>query len=119
MNTSGVRACDSDPQMLPWALCTLALLPPQSSILRGAMEWFVPSLDEGVRRRLRARFGKEINPWLDEVPAVLATIRERWGLKFGTLIPQGSMSVVIRCDTADGRSAVLKIAPDRERLGTE
>jgi streptomycin 6-kinase len=83
------------------------------------MDWFVPSLDEGVRRRLRARFGKEIDPWLDDVPAVLATIRERWALKFGTLIPQGSMSVVIRCDTADGRSAVLKIAPDRERLGTE
>ena len=29
------------------------------------------------------------------------------------------MSVAIRCHTADGRSAVLKIAPDRERLGTE
>ena len=42
---------------------------------------------------------------------------ERWGLEFGALIPRGSMSVIIRCDTADGRSAVLKIAPDRQRLG--
>lgn len=32
--------------------------------------------------------------------------------EFGALIPRGSMSVVVRCDTADGRSAVLKIAPD-------
>jgi streptomycin 6-kinase len=83
------------------------------------MERFVPGLDEEVRRRLRARFGSEVDPWLGEVPAVLAMLGERWRLEFGSLIPHGSMSVIIRCDTADGHSAVLKIAPDRERLGME
>jgi len=79
----------------------------------------VPSVDERARRRLRARFGNEIDPRLEELPALLAALGERWGLEFGPLIPQGSMSVVIRCDTADGRSAVLKVAPDRARLGME
>src|SRR5206468_7540211 len=44
---------------------------------------------------------------------------DRWRLRFGALIPQGSMSVVIRCDTADGHRAVLKIAPDRDRIRRE
>jgi streptomycin 6-kinase len=65
------------------------------------------------------RFGAEIDSWLGEVPAVLAMLGERWGLEFGALIPRGSMSVVVRCETTDGRSAVLKIAPDRERLRLE
>jgi streptomycin 6-kinase len=79
----------------------------------------VPNLDESVRRRLRVRFGDEIEPWLDEAPTVLGTLAERWGLEFGALIPHGSMSVIVRCDTTDGRSAVLKITPDRDRLGRE
>src|SRR6266511_4572646 len=98
---------------------TLGLPLADSSILRGDMNWSIPGLDESVHRRLRVRFGEEIDPWLDEAPAVLAMLGERWGLKFGVLIPQGSMSVIIRCETADGRSAVLKIAPDCERLGME
>src|SRR5437870_2415098 len=91
----------------------------RSSRLRGAMHVSVPDFDEGLRRRLRARFGEEIDPWLDEVPTVLARLGDRWRLRFGALIPQGSMSVVIRCDTADGHRAVLKIAPDRDRIRRE
>jgi streptomycin 6-kinase len=79
----------------------------------------VPNLDESVRRRLRVRFGDEIEPWLDEAPTVLGMLAERWGLEFGALIPHGSMSVILRCNTADGRSAVLKITPNRDRLGRE
>src|SRR4051812_37977331 len=62
-----------------------------------AMERFVPGIDEGVRRRLRARFGAAIDPWLDEAAVVLAMLGERWKLEFGALIPHGSMSVIIRC----------------------
>jgi streptomycin 6-kinase len=65
------------------------------------------------------RFGDDIDAWLDEAPTVLGTLADRWGLEFGALIPHGSMSVIIRCDTSDGRSAVLKITPDRERLERE
>jgi streptomycin 6-kinase len=79
----------------------------------------VPPLDEQSRRRLRVRFGEAVDPWLDEVPGVLTTLGERWGLEFGALVPHGSMSVIVRCTTADGRAAVLKTSPDRERLGRE
>jgi streptomycin 6-kinase len=41
------------------------------------------------------------------------------GVEWGTLIQRGSMAVVIRCQTEDGRAAVLKVSPDRERLALE
>jgi streptomycin 6-kinase len=77
-----------------------------------------PRIDDAVRRRLTARFGAEVGTWFDELPAVLSALAERWQLEFGSLIPQGSMSVVIRCH-ADGRPAVLKVSPDRKRLANE
>jgi streptomycin 6-kinase len=79
----------------------------------------VPSVDDGVRRRLTARFGVEVEAWFEELPSVLSALAERWELDFDTLIPRGSMSVVVRCRLADGRSAVLKISPDRPRLANE
>jgi streptomycin 6-kinase len=76
----------------------------------------IPILDHGVRRRLTARFGAQIESWFDELPDVLGALAERWHLEWGSLIPRGSMSVVIRCARADGGSAVLKVSPDRVRL---
>jgi streptomycin 6-kinase len=38
---------------------------------------------------------------------------------FDSLIPRGSMSVVIRCRMSSGRPAVLKVSPDRARLANE
>src|SRR3954452_9941353 len=78
-----------------------------------------PKIDNGARHRLIKRFGQEIGPWLDELPAVLTALGERWQLQFGPLIPRGSMSVVIRCQLNDGRPAVLKASPDRTRLSNE
>jgi streptomycin 6-kinase len=40
-------------------------------------------------------------------------------VEFDSLIPRGSMSVVIRCRMTDGRPAVLKVSPDRTRLANE
>jgi streptomycin 6-kinase len=40
-------------------------------------------------------------------------------VEFDSLIPRGSMSVVIRCRMIDGRPAVLKLSPDRTRLANE
>lgn len=40
-------------------------------------------------------------------------------MEFDSLIPRGSMSVVIRCRMTGGRSAVLKLSPDRARLANE
>jgi streptomycin 6-kinase len=79
----------------------------------------IPILDDALRERLRARFGDEIGSWLDELPDVLGALAERWHVEWGPLIPRGSMSVVIRCGVPDGRSAVLKVSPDRARLANE
>src|SRR5438093_4862173 len=79
----------------------------------------VPELDEEVRQRLRRRFGSAIEAWFDALPAVLDDLAERWGIEWDALIQRGSMSVVIRCRTAEGRPAVLKATPERERVAHE
>jgi streptomycin 6-kinase len=79
----------------------------------------VPELDEELRLRLGRRFGSAIDAWFDALPAVLDDLAERWKIEWGTLIQRGSMSVVIRCRTADGRPAVLKASPERERVAQE
>src|SRR4051794_24914612 len=76
-------------------------------------------VDEGAQRRLRSRFGDGIEPWLTDAPDVLRRLGRRWGLRFTGPVPYGSMSVVVRCRTADGRHAVLKLAPDVARLARE
>jgi streptomycin 6-kinase len=78
-----------------------------------------PIIDHDARRRLVARFGSDAEPWFDELPALLARLRDSWGVSFGDAIPRGSVSVVFRCSTADGRAAVLKTTPDRQRLSLE
>lgn len=79
----------------------------------------IPRIDDGVRRRLTERFGAEVGVWFDELPGVLSALAERWQVEFGSLIPRGSMSVVIRCRVGDGRPAILKVSPDRTRLANE
>jgi streptomycin 6-kinase len=79
----------------------------------------VPELDKELRLRLGRRFGSAIDAWFDALPGVLGDLAERWDIAWGTLIQRGSMSVVIRCKTADGRPAVLKASPDCERIAHE
>ena len=76
----------------------------------------VPELDTQLRRRLGRRFGAEVERWLDELPPVLSELAERWQVELGSLIQRGSISVVIRCRTAQGRPAVLKVSPERRRI---
>src|SRR5438874_3500762 len=78
-----------------------------------------PNLDHGLRRRLVARFGGDVESWLDELPPVLATLADCWQVELGSLIPLGHMSVIGWCRTADGTPAVLKVCYDRERLANE
>src|SRR5438132_2580512 len=78
----------------------------------------VPRLDE-ARQRLVRRFGDGVQSWLEELPGRLLVLRERWSLVPDSVIPKGSMSVVIRCRTPQGQRAVLKISPDRERVAKE
>ena len=79
----------------------------------------VPELDDELRRRLGRRFGTAIDAWFDDLPLVLSDLAGRWDIEWDTLIQRGSMSVVIRCRTADGRPAVLKASPDRDRVAHE
>jgi len=79
----------------------------------------VPGLDDEVRQRLVRRFGDGVQSWLEELPGRLLVLRERWSLEFDSVIPKGSMSVVIRSRTRQGQRAVLKISPDRERVAKE
>ena len=79
----------------------------------------VPRLDEQLRQRLVRRFGDGVQSWLEELPGRLLVLRECWSLELDSVIPKGSMSVVIRCRTAPGQRAVLKISPDRERVAKE
>jgi streptomycin 6-kinase len=79
----------------------------------------VPELDDELRRRLGRRFGPMIETWLDELPPLLVDLSERWQLDLESLIQRGSISVVMRCRTAEGRHAVLKVGPDRRRLREE
>src|SRR4030081_872359 len=78
----------------------------------------LPRLDE-ARPRLVRRFGDGVQSWLEELPGRLLVLRKRWSLELDSVIPKGSMSVVIRCRTAQGQRAVLKISPDRERVAKE
>jgi len=68
----------------------------------------LPSLDE-ARHRLARRFGDGVQSWMDELPNRLIVLRERWNLELDSVIPKGSMSVVLRCRTGQGQRAVLKI----------
>jgi streptomycin 6-kinase len=83
------------------------------------MDPALPSIDAGTRRRLTARFGGDVEAWFDRLPGLLTGLAQRWQLELGPPIPRGSMSVVLHCQMADGRPAVLKASPDRRRLAYE
>lgn len=79
----------------------------------------LPTVDDATRRRLRARFGQPVDAWFETLPHVLSGLRERWRIALGSIVPEGTMSVVLRCRTAEGQRAVLKVSPDRDRLANE
>jgi streptomycin 6-kinase len=72
-----------------------------------------PALD-ATRGRLLARFGAQVAPWWDRLPAAVAELAERWHLVVGDAVGRGNTSLVLRCRRADGRPAVLKLTPDAE-----
>lgn len=76
-------------------------------------------IDPGLRKRLTGRFGSAAEAWLGDLPALLASVAERWPVEIGSPIPRGTVSAVFRCRLDDGRGAVLKASPDRQRLETE
>jgi streptomycin 6-kinase len=74
---------------------------------------------EATRGRLLARFGTLVEPWWARVPAILTELADRWDLVIGDAVGRGSTSLVIRCQSADGRPAVLKLVPDANVVAGE
>ncbi len=79
--------------------------------------------DFGVNsERLNAlvlRFGPDVVGWWEAVPALVGRLAERWGLTLGEPYDGGASSVAIRCTTADGVAAVLKVTPDAAFLASQ
>ena len=58
------------------------------------------------------RFGDTVTSWCDGLPALLASLAERWRLELGAPFLVGNSSTAFRCVRADGIPAVLKLRPD-------
>jgi streptomycin 6-kinase len=72
----------------------------------------VMGVPEDVRARLIRRFGDAVTSWCDGLPALLASLAERWRLELGAPFLVGNSSTAFRCVRADGTPAVLKLSPE-------
>lgn len=76
-------------------------------------------LPEAARRRALAE-GDRGQAWLDDLPQVLARLVSQWGLRAAEMLDGGSEALAVAGKLADGRAAVIKIAPPwAELLGAE
>jgi len=57
--------------------------------------------------------------WLDELPALLATLAERWGLTVGRPYPDATEAFVAPAECADGTPAVLKVLVPRHHAAAD
>ena len=76
-------------------------------------------LSDRTAERLRQRFGPDVQPWLDGVPALVERLAVRWGLAVVARMSTGNTSVTYRCRRSDGSLAYLKLTPDDEVFATE
>jgi streptomycin 6-kinase len=68
-----------------------------------------------ARARLVRRFGEDVNEWVDQLPARVADLAERWHLEeVGEPYPTGNSSIAIRCG-----AGVLKLSPQVEFLAEQ
>jgi alpha-beta hydrolase superfamily lysophospholipase len=69
-------------------------------------------LPDGVRRKASA-LGDAGQRWIDDLDQVVAQLEAEWQLRVGATLGGGSGGYVASAVTADGTSAVLKVAiPD-------
>ncbi|MBP2331111.1 streptomycin 6-kinase [Kibdelosporangium banguiense] len=64
-----------------------------------------------ARARLVRRFGEDVNAWVDQLPARIADLADRWHLQVGEPYPTGNSSIAIRCG-----AGVLKLSPQEDFL---
>jgi streptomycin 6-kinase len=69
---------------------------------------------EDLTAHLIRRLDDPVTSWRDGLPALLASLAERWRLELGApfLVGNRNRSAVFRCVRADGMPAVLKLSPD-------
>jgi streptomycin 6-kinase len=73
-------------------------------------------LPPGVLRRLTDHCGPGIQTWLREVPAVIATLAERWHVAEFEYHDAGWTSVVAAGRDATGRPLIIKVLPELDRF---
>ncbi|MGA6164490.1 aminoglycoside phosphotransferase family protein [Amycolatopsis magusensis] len=69
-------------------------------------------LPDSSRARLLRRFGAAAAAWCDDLDALVEDFADGWGLRPLELLPAGSNSVVLRCESEAHGQAVLKLTPD-------
>lgn len=72
-----------------------------------------------VEPQLVHRFGPSATEWCATLPARVAELSTRWQLRVGSPFEAGASSLVLRCTTAAGIPAVLKLSPDTTLMGAQ
>jgi streptomycin 6-kinase len=67
-------------------------------------------VEETSRAFIARQFGAEGRSWLTQLPSILAEVAGRWELEIGPPLHGGLMSAVQLVTSADGTTAVLKVA---------
>lgn len=71
-----------------------------------------------VRSRFAVRFGPSAQAWCDALPALVAGLAERWGLRVRAA-GGGGTARVFRCTDGAGATVWLKLTPDRRVAAEE
>jgi streptomycin 6-kinase len=67
---------------------------------------------EHLTAHLTRPLGDPVTSWCDGLPALLASLAQRWRLELGAPFLVGKRSAAFRCVRADGLPAVLKLSSD-------
>jgi streptomycin 6-kinase len=69
-------------------------------------------VSEALQAKVDA-LGEAGRRWLDDLPAIVELLCDKWGLTLGRALGGGSAAYVVAAETSNGTSAVLKVAmPD-------
>ncbi len=64
-----------------------------------------------LRKHVMESLGESGTAWLNELPGIVASLGQKWGLTVGDAFPSGEFNFVAAAMRADGEEAILKIAP--------
>lgn len=79
----------------------------------------LPPVSSACRARLMAHYGSQVERWLEAAPRLIATTAHRCCLNLTGYHDAGHASVIATAYDQQGRPAVVKAWPDRERFSWE